>query len=392
MKKEDTERALEPENGSVRIAPSRVTRITMVALIGLLALLVIGIAPRIWRHQELATAAHTAASSVPSLTIMTPARAPSTTDLVLPGSIQAVQETAIHARANGYLKRRLVDIGDRVQSGQVLAEIDTPELDQQLSQAKATLAQSLSNLQQLRATLQRTQAQLKYNGTTLERWRELNARNLVAQQDVDDRQVLVDSGQADVAAAQANVVAAEANVRANQANVQQLLDLQSFQNVRAPFSGIITVRNVDNGALISSGSSTSNMPLFRMAQIDNLRIYVNVPQTFVAAIAPGLTADLVVREFPQRVFTGQVASTAGALDPESRTLLTEVRMRNDDYVLRPGDVRGPQVSPHSDRPSVYDSLERLDHSDREPARRHARQRQRGSISSRPTRTGLRRYC
>lgn len=336
MKKEDTERALELENGSVRKAPSRVTRITMAVLIGLLALLVIGIAPRIWRHQELATAARTVASSVPSVTVITPARAPSATDLVLPGSIQAIQETAIYARANGYLKRRLVDIGDRVQSGQVLAEIDTPELDQQLSQAKATLAQSVSNLQQFRATLQRTQAQLKYNGTTLARWSELNARKLVAQQDVDDRQVLVDSGQAEVAAAQANVVAAEANVRANQANVQQLLDLQSFQNVRAPFSGIITVRNVDNGALISSGSSTGNMPLFRMAQIDNLRIYVNVPQTFVASIAPGLTADLVVREFPQRVFTGQVASTAGALNPESRTLLAEVRMRNDDYVLRPG--------------------------------------------------------
>jgi RND family efflux transporter MFP subunit len=125
-------------------------------------------------------------------------------------------------------------------------------------------------------------------------------------------------------------------VTSNQANVQRLMDLQSFQRIRAPFAGIVTVRNVDNGALISSGSATSNMPLFRMAQIDSLRIYINLPQTFVPDVRPGLAADLVVREYPQRVFRGQVVSTAGALDPASRTLLTEVRLRNDGEILRPG--------------------------------------------------------
>jgi membrane fusion protein, multidrug efflux system len=335
---------------STRSMTGRVTRILSVTVVGLVSLVVVGTAPRPWRHEEPAAAVRTMNTSAPSVTVMVPPRAPRTTDLVLPGTIQAIQETAIYARVDGYLKRRLVDIGDRVQSGQVLAEIDTPELDQQLSQAKATLAQAeatlaqaRSGLQQARATLQHNQAQLAYNRTNLSRWRTLKEKELVAQQDVDDRQVLADSGQADVDAAQANVdalqasvAAADANVTANRANVQRLVDMQSFQTVRAPFPGIITVRNVDNGALISAGSVTGNTPLFRMAQIDNLRIFVNVPQTFVTAITPGLGAQLVVREFPQQVFSAQVVSTAGALDPNSRTLLTEVRMHNEGGLLRPG--------------------------------------------------------
>ena len=331
------------------MAPKSI-RIASVTVVGLVSLVAVGIAPRLWRHEELAAAVRTGNTSAPSVTVMFPSRASRTTDLVLPGTIQAIQETAIYARVDGYLKRRRVDIGDRVQSGQVLAEIDTPELDQQLSQAKATLAQAeatraqaRSGLQQARATLQHTQAQLAYNRTNLSRWRTLKEMDLVAQQDVDDRQVLADSGQADVDAAQANVdalqasvVAADANVTANRANVQRLVDTQSFQTVRAPFPGIITVRNVDNGALITSGSGTGNTPLLRMAQIDTLRIFVNVPQTFLTTITPGLGAQLVVREFPQQVFSAQVVSTSGALDPSSRTLLTEVRMHNEGGLLRPG--------------------------------------------------------
>src|SRR5258706_9683426 len=163
---------------------------------------------------------------------MTPPRAPRAADLVLPGSIQAIQDTAVFARVNGYLKRRLVDIGERVQAGQVLAEIDTPELDQQLAQAQANLAQSLSSLQQFRAALKRNESQLVYNGTALARWQALKARDLVAQQDVEDHQVLVDSGRADVAAAEANIAAGEATVAANQAHRPQPPDLQAFQKIR----------------------------------------------------------------------------------------------------------------------------------------------------------------
>ena len=222
-----------------------------------------------------------------------------------------------------------------MQRGQILAEIDTPELDQQLYQAKAAMAQAISSLEQARATLQHNETQLEYNRTNLERWRVMKDRDLVAQQDYDDRQVLVKSGQADVDAARANVAAAQANVTANHANVERLMNLQSFQKVRAPFSGVITVRNVDTGALISAGSNANNLPLLRMAQTDSLRIFVNVPQTFMVSLTPGLAAEVAVREFA-RSFAGQIASVAGALDPASRTLLAEVSMRNEENLLRPG--------------------------------------------------------
>lgn len=305
--------------------------------VGILVILaVVGIAPHLWRDRQLRANVHEAETLAPLVTVAFPTHGPATTDLVLPGSVQAIQETAIYSRVDGYLRRRRVNIGDHVQSGQVLAEIDTPELDQQVYQAKAALAQAISALQQMRASLQHTQTQLDYNRTNLDRWRSMKERNLVAQQDVDDRQVQVNAGQADVAAAQANVAAAEANVTANSANVKRLVDLQSFQNIRAPFAGVITVRNVDNGALIGAGSSTNTQPLFRLAETDSLRIFVNVPQAYVASVAPGLKTELSVREFPQRHFTAQVASLAGALDPVSRTMLTEVRMSNEGELLRPG--------------------------------------------------------
>jgi multidrug resistance efflux pump len=158
---------------------------------------------------------------------------------------------------------------------------------------------------------------MRYNAATLDRWRELKARELVAQQDVDNYAVASDTSQAAVVAAQANVdafqtsvAAAQANVTANEANVRRLLDLQSFQTLRAPFAGIVTVRNVDQGTLISAGNTTATTPAFRLAQIDSLRIYVNVPQTFVPWIRPGLSTDILVREFPNRVFTADVFSTA----------------------------------------------------------------------------------
>ena len=311
-------------------------RIVIGTLIVLVVLGVIGFAPRFWRERQLRATVQEVESSARVVTVALPARASPASDLVLPGSIQAVQETAIYARVDGYLKRRLVNIGDRVRSGDILAEIDTPELNQQFYQAKAALAQAVSALEQARAALQHNESQLDYNRTTLERWRTMKGHDLVAQQDVDDRQVLVKSGQADVDAGHANVAAAEANVTANKANLERLANLQSFQNIRAPFAGVITVRNVDNGALIGAGSSTNTQPLFRMAQTDSLRIFVNVPQAYVASIAPGLKTEVAVREFPQKHFIAQVANLAGALDPVTRTMLTEVRMTNEGELLRPG--------------------------------------------------------
>ncbi len=149
-------------------------------------------------------------------------------------------------------------------------------------------------------------------------------------------QANVEAMQANIGALEASVDAARANVAASEANVQRLRALQSFQTLEAPFSGIITMRGIDRGALITSGSGTGASPLFRLARIDTLRIFVNVPQTFVRSIALGQPATVLVPEYPQRTFVGTVASTAGALDPTSRTLLTEVRLRNDDRALLPG--------------------------------------------------------
>ncbi|HYB44128.1 MAG TPA: efflux RND transporter periplasmic adaptor subunit [Candidatus Methylomirabilis sp.] len=330
-----------------RRGPWRLAALAVLLLIGLLA---VGIVPRIQRRTELAESVRAATASLPVVTLVSPAPAPRESEVVLPGNIQAIQETAIYSRVEGYLKKRFADIGDRVEAGQVLAEIDTPDLDQQLAQARATLAQAEASLaqarsaqQQARATLQHNRTTSEYNRTNLARWRSLRAQNLVAQQDVDDRQVAVDASEADVQAAlanvealQASIVAAQANVDANRANVQRLLELQSYQRVRAPFAGVITVRNVDGGALITAGSSSTNTPMFRIAQTENLRIFVNVPQTFMNSLAPGMTVHLLVRELPRRTFTGRVVSASGALDPASRTLLTELRMANEDGALRPG--------------------------------------------------------
>jgi len=334
----------------------RMVALVGMAMIGLAVLLAIGIIPRLQRRAELASEVRAATTNVPLVNVVAPTASSRTADLLLPGSIQAIQETSLFSRVEGYLKRRHVDIGERVKAGQVLAEIDTPDLDQQLAQARAALAQSeaalaqaRSSLQQAKATFQHNRATMEYARGNLNRWRELKAKNLVAQQDVDDRQMAFDASQADTDAAQANVealgsniVAAQANVDANKANVQRLTETQSFQSVRAPFAGVITQRTVEQGSLITSGSNSSYTPMFRLAQTDSLRILVNVPQTFMTSITPGMNVQILIREFPKKIFMGQVVNISGALDQASRTLLTEIRMKNPEDLLRPGmyaDVR-----------------------------------------------------
>jgi RND family efflux transporter MFP subunit len=331
----------------------------------LVTLLVIGIVPRMRDQSELVAAATGPEAGLVSVSVATPRRADGPTDLVLPSNIQAIEETAIHARTSGYVRERYVDIGDRVAAGKVLAQIDTPELDQELSQARAALAQTRAglaqaqasftqaqaNLQQSRASLEQSKANESFAGATSDRFVRLEQAELVAHQDADEKRTAFAAARATTAAAQANVEAMQANVgaleasvgaarasvAASDANVQRLAALQSFQRLEAPFAGIITVRGIDRGALITSGSgSSASPPLFRIARIDTLRIFVNVPQTFVRSIAPGREARILVAEYPQRTFVGTVASTAGALDPASRTLLTEVRLRNDDRALMPG--------------------------------------------------------
>ena len=216
--------------------------------------------------------------------------------------MQAYVETPIYARTAGYLKKWYVDIGGRVKTGELLATIDAPEVDEELSQAQAAEAQS--------------QASVELAKSTSERWENLLKLNGVSQQEVDQNN--------------SNYRVAQANLNAAKANVQRLKDLQSFQKVVAPFDGVLTARNVDIGALISDGNSQQ---LFRLAQIDTLRVYVNVPENYSNDVREGVPADLHIAEFPTSVFRGKVTHTSGAIDPTSRTLLTEVQVPNPKLQL-----------------------------------------------------------
>jgi RND family efflux transporter MFP subunit len=312
------------------------------------ALLALGIVPRLQRTAELRAAVEDPRSRLLPVSLVVPHPAPARTDLDLPGNIQAFQETPIYARVDGYLRQRNADIGDRVERGQVLAEIDTPELDQQVSQAEAALSQARASLAQAEASLQQAKANLELARISAQRWAALLSERAVARQEVDERRSQYDAARASTDAAQANVDATRANVAASLANLQRLRALESFKKVVAPYSGIITARTVDRGALITAGSGTTSAPLFRIAEIETLRIFVNVPQTYVRSISPGQEASVVVREFPGRVFAGKVSRDASSLDATSRTLLTEVLVPNTDLTLKPGmyaQVRFSVVGP-----------------------------------------------
>ena len=330
----------------------------------LVVLLALGIVPRIQRNAKVAAEARDPANLIRAVSVVVPRRPDGQPELSLPGNVQAIQETPIYARTNGYLRERRVEIGERVAAGQLLAEIDTPELDQELVQARATLAQAQAALsqaqagleqarathQQTLASLQQAKAALEFAHVSAERWTALAQRELVARQDADEKRTArdtaratadaaratVDAARANVGAMEGNVASARANVAANEANIQRLTATQSFREIRAPYAGVITAWSVDRGALINSGSGSTNTPLFRIAQIDTLRIFANVPQTFARSIKAGQETQIVLQEFPGRAFRGRVASTAGALDPASRTLLTEVRLPNADRALLPG--------------------------------------------------------
>ncbi len=323
-------------------------------LLGLLVvggLLALGIVPRLQQHALLSARQHEVEDGRVAVTVIHPERAPAVTEFVLPGNIQAIEETALYARVNGYLHERFVDIGARVRAGQVLAVIETPELEQELAQAQAALAQAEVGVTQTQAKLDKARATLALAQVAKERWTTLvEQQGAVSRQEADEKRTAAEVGQANVAAAQAtvastrasvsvaeaDVAAARTNVAAQQANVQRLTALRSFQQLTAPFDGIITARAVDRGALITAGSGSASAPLFRIARAERLRIYVRVPQTWVRALTPGGQTQVLVPEFPARTFLGQVVSTAGALDQASRTLLTEVQIPNDDGSLLPG--------------------------------------------------------
>jgi RND family efflux transporter MFP subunit len=236
-------------------------------------------------------------SAPPVVPVILSSQREETGDLVLPTTLEPLSDTAIRARTNGYLAKWFVDIGGKVKAGQTLAVIDAPEVDEQLNQAKASLEQARANLELARVTASR--------------WEDLAMRNAVPRQEVDQRT-------ADYAARRAQVAAAEAEVG-------RLAQLQAFETVAAPFDGVISVRNVDIGALVKAGSGAE---LFHIVDSGVLRLYVNVPQSRVADIRIGLPADVRVAEFPGKSFAGSVVRFAGALDGQSRTLTVEVDLPN----------------------------------------------------------------
>jgi RND family efflux transporter MFP subunit len=251
----------------------------------------------------------TAQMALPSVAVVSPQRSAPSQEIVLPGNVQPFISAPIYARTNGYLRRWYADIGAHVKKGQLLAEIETPEVDQQLQQSRSNLATA--------------QANLKLAEITKERYQGLLATHAVAQQDVDNA----------VGTYNAN----RAIVDANQANVKQLETLQSFEKIYAPFDGIITARNTDIGALIASGNSGNvKTDLFHISQPGILRVYVNVPEQYSQAATPGLTADLTLAEFPGRRFQGKLVRTSNSINLDSRTLNAEIDVDNPGGELLSG--------------------------------------------------------
>jgi RND family efflux transporter MFP subunit len=244
----------------------------------------------------------------------------------------------MYARVDGYLKQRPVDIGDRVKKGDLLVEIDTPDLDQQIAQSQATLAQSKATLQQLNAALAVAKSNAKLADLTAERYKLLLAKDAIAKQDYDDRQAQAEVMQANVKQAEENINAAVSTIAANAANVRRMQELKTYTRLIAPFDGIITYRSdrSDPGTLISAGNTTQSRELIKVSQIDTLRIFVNVPQSYSTLIHDGQTADLIVDEYPGRTFPARVRGTSNAVDPATRSLLAVLLVNNPKGELLPG--------------------------------------------------------
>jgi RND family efflux transporter MFP subunit len=280
--------------------------ILVVALVIVAAIVIAGVVPRLRAKAEVRT--ETDNLAVPAVNVIHPKRGSPQQEIVLPGNIQAFIDAPIYARTNGYLQSWYFDIGARVRKGQLLAIIDTPEVDQQLQQARADLSTA--------------QANLRLSQITNDRYEGLKNTDSVAQQDVDN--------------AHGDFAAKKATVDSAAYNVKRLEDLQSFTKVYAPFDGVITARNTDIGQLIDSGSASPAKELFHVAATRTLRVFINVPQQYSVAAKPGLSADLTLAQFPGRKFQGKLVRTANAIDLASRTLLVEVDVDNTTGELLPG--------------------------------------------------------
>jgi membrane fusion protein, multidrug efflux system len=293
--------------GSARRGAGRLLRWFLILFIIFAILGIYAVSQRATEHQALAQ--QTERMAVPYVSVIRATPINSDSEMVLPGTLKPYVESPIYARTNGYLKTWYKDIGSHVAKGETLAEIDTPEIDQQLAQARADLVTS--------------QANLNLSSITAARYQDLIKTDSVSRQDLDN-------ANGDLAAKRAMVQSAEANVK-------RLEEMESFKRVYAPFAGIITQRNVDPGTLINAGNGGSaTREMFDLAQIDPMRVYVSVPQADTPSIHLGLKACLSLSELSERQFCGTVVRTANAIDPDTRTLLTEVDVPNGSGALLPG--------------------------------------------------------
>ncbi len=296
-------------------------------------LYLLGSIPRQHNTAMLVSAAERLKSALPRVRVSKPRRSASLTVAMLPGDVRAMDEITIYPRTSGYVKKWLADIGDEVKAGQLLAEISTPEVMAQLQQSQAALSES-------EATLERSRATVNLTTLTTNRIRGLVARNTVSQQDLDD-------AEGNQAVAIANLRLAEATVEVNKSSVQHMQELQSFSRIVAPFSGTITARNINTGQLVTQGNGVGQS-LFQLAQTNPVRVFVNVPQSLAPGVTTNLHADIIAREIPGRLFAGTVTRTTKAIDPLTRTLLTEIHVPNDDHALLTGSY--VQVRMEVERP------------------------------------------
>ena len=300
-----------------RPSGTRLIALLVLALAGVAAAFFIGYMPRRDHSAALSQAATSAGDSLPLVDVVKPKITQSKRPVVLTASLQPLEETVLYSRASGYVAQWHVDIGERVKAGQLLAEIETPELDQQLDQARAELLRRQAALGQART-------QEEYAKTSLTRYERLRPAGVATQQEIDQKT-------AEAHVAEANTAAAAANIEVGRADLRRLTQLKSFGKVTAPFAGIVTQRSVERGALV-----TTSTALYRVQNNDVLRAFLQVPQDLAAAVKPGSEAQISVREYPGKTFSGTLTRTAGALEPSTRTMTTEIRIDNQDHALMSG--------------------------------------------------------
>jgi RND family efflux transporter MFP subunit len=299
--------------------PRNLRRIGLIAAAAAVVIALFGILQR--RSHEAEVTQWTKEQAIPIVAVISPHAGAALQRLVLPGTVQAWYEAPIYARVPGYLKNWFFDYGAHVKKGDILAEIETPDLDAQLAAAQGKLNSA-------RAVVKVREAEKQFAETTYQRWRD-SPKGVVSEQEQESKQ-------ADYNSALARLNSATAEVAADQGEVDRLQALESFKNITVPFDGVVTARETDIGALINAGSGGNGPELFRVADIHKMRVYVQVPQQLSAEIKAGLTAELHLPQYPEKTFKAAVATTSSAINTSARTLLVELHADNPDGLLQPG--------------------------------------------------------